>query len=324
MSELFNNETSSKDLKYPLENNTFSGNLKYPLNNNDSSVDIYSKGTYTDANTSSDEINKKQISAGQKLYLRKIQQRRILILCCRVLLFVLFLLLWEVSTRVGWIDSFIFSSPSKVVSTFLYMWTENQLYLHIGVTVFETLVSFFIVVVAGIFLAIMLWSSSSVSAVFEPYLVLLNSLPKSALAPLLIVWLGTNISTIIVAGISVSIFGTIIHLYTSFRDTDPDKIKLVQTLGGNRMQVLTKVVLPSSIPQILGIMKVNIGLCLVGVIIGEFIGSRQGLGHLIIYGTQVFKLDWVILSIVILCIVAILLYGLIGFIEKIFIKERSS
>lgn len=264
------------------------------------------------------------LSSEQKIYLKNLKQRRRLIWCCRILFFLLFIGLWEFSTRQGWLDSFVFSSPSKVVSTFLYMWTENQLYLHIGVTVFETLISFLIVVFAGILLSILLWGSPTVSAVFEPYLVLLNSLPKSALAPLLIVWLGTNIRTIIVAGISVSIFGTVIHLYTSFRDTDPDKIKLVQTLGGSRLQILTKVVLPSSIPQILGIMKVNIGLCLVGVIIGEFIGSRQGLGYLIIYGTQVFKLDWVILSIVILCVVAILLYGLIGFIEKIFIKERSS
>lgn len=236
--------------------------------------------------------NSPNISKEQLLYLKKQKEKRTLIWTFRVLLFAVFLFLWEYSTRVGWIDSFIFSSPSKAASTFLTMWQENQLYLHIGVTVFETLISFLLVVFAGIFLAILLWSSTSVSAVFEPYLVLLNSLPKSALAPLLIVWLGTSVKTIIVAGISVSIFGTIIHLYTSFRETDPDKIKLVQTLGGNRFQILTKVVLPSSIPQILSIMKVNIGLCLVGVIIGEFIGSRMGLGHLIIYGTQVLRCDF--------------------------------
>lgn len=263
-------------------------------------------------------------SAAQKEYIKKAKKRTILIWVFRMFIFIVFLALWEYSTQIGWLDSFIFSSPSKVLSTFLIMWNENQLYLHIGITIFETLVSFLIVVCAGIFLAILLWGSTFVSSVFEPYLVLLNSLPKSALAPLLIVWLGTSVRTIIVAGISVSIFGTIIHLYTSFHETDPDKIKLVRTLGGTQLQILTKVVLPSSIPQILSIMKVNIGLCLVGVIIGEFIGSRMGLGHLIIYGTQVFKLDWVILSIVILCIVAILLYGLIGLMENVFIKEKSS
>ena len=188
--------------------------------------------------------------------------------------------------------------------------------MHIGITLIETLISFLIVVFIGILIAVLLWCSPRLSEIFEPYLVILNSLPKSALAPLLIVWLGTNMRTIIVAGISVAIFGTIIHLYSAFADTDPDKIKLIQTLGGNRFQILTKVVLPASIPQIVSLMKVNIGLCLVGVIIGEFIGSRQGLGYLIIYGTQVFKLDWVILAIIILCIAAIVLYGVIALMER--------
>lgn len=264
------------------------------------------------------------LSTFQQAYLKRIKIQQFFIWFFRILLFFLFLFLWEVSANLKWIDSFIFSSPSLVLKTFLEMWHENQLYLHIAITIYETIISFLIVVTVGILLAILLWSSTSVSSVLEPYLVLLNSLPKSALAPLLIVWLGTNIRTIITAGISVSIFGTIIHLYTVFRETDEDKIKLVRTLGANRFQILWKVVLPSSIPQIISIMKVNIGLCLVGVIIGEFIGSRQGLGYLIIYGTQVFKLDWVILSIVILCIVAILLYGAIGLAEKFFLKERSS
>ena len=263
-------------------------------------------------------------SAHQIAYDRKQKRNQIIVWFFRCFIFFAFICLWEISTRVGWIDSFIFSSPSRLVTTFLSMWEENELYLHIGVTIAETLISFLIVVVIGIIAAILLWSSPRLSEIFEPYLVILNSLPKSALAPLLIVWLGTNMKTIVVAGISVAIFGTVIHLYSTFSDTNPDKIKLIHTLGGNRFQTLTKVVIPAAVPQIISLLKVNIGLCLVGVIIGEFIGSRQGLGHLIIYGTQVFKLDWVILSIVILCIVAILLYSLIGLIEKIFVNKRSS
>lgn len=263
-------------------------------------------------------------SANQIAYDKKQKRSQMIVWFFRCFIFLTFIFLWEISTRLGWIDSFIFSSPSRLVATFISMWEENQLYLHIGVTILETLVSFFIVVVVGIVAAVLLWSSPKLSEIFEPYLVILNSLPKSALAPLLIVWLGTNIRTIIVAGISVAIFGTIIHLYATFSDTDPDKIKLIYTLGGNRFQTLMKVVLPAAIPQLVSLLKVNIGLCLVGVIIGEFIGSRQGLGHLIIYGTQVFKLDWVVLSIIILCIVAIILYGIIGLVEKLFLKERSS
>lgn len=233
-------------------------------------------------------------SAAQEKYLRKRKREHYLIWMFRVLILAIFLGLWEFSTRVGWVDSFIFSNPSKVVATFIDMWKENELYIHIGVTLFETLVSFFLVIFISISVAVLLWACPKVSNVLEPYLVVLNSLPKSALAPLLIVWLGTSVKTIIVAGISVAIFGSIINLYTSFKETSPDKIKLIYTLHGNRFQALTKVVLPSSIPQILANMKVNIGLCLVGVIIGEFIGSRQGLGYLIIYGTQVFRFDCIL------------------------------
>ena len=144
----------------------------------------------------------------------------------------------------------------------------------------------------------------------------LNSLPKSALAPLLIVWLGASEKTIIVSGISVAIFGCILNLYTGFTEISQEKLKLIRTLGGGRIDELFKIVLPSSVPTILSNMKVNIGLCLVGVIIGEFIGARQGLGYLIIYGSQTFKLTWVLMSIVILMIIAMLLYGILNLIER--------
>ena len=150
---------------------------------------------------------------------------------------------------------------------------------------------------------------------------MLNSLPKSALAPLLIVWLGATQTTIIVAGMSVAIFGSILSLYTSFQEIDPEKIKLIYTLHGNKFHALTKVVIPGSIPSIINVMKVNIGLCLVGVIIGEFLAARSGLGYLIIYSSQVFKLDWLLMSIVLLCIMAMGLYAVINLVEKWYLKK---
>ena len=152
------------------------------------------------------------------------------------------------------------------------------------------------------------------AAIFEPTLVILNSLPKSALAPLFIVWLGTGMKTIIVAGISVAIFGSIISLYTQFHQTNPEMEKLILTLGGNKWDIYRRIVIPFSIPTLINSMKVNIGLSLVGVAIGEFLAARRGLGYLIIYGTQVFKLDMVISSIIILCIIA---YGLYFGIQKL-------
>lgn len=255
-------------------------------------------------------------SPAQKQYLLRVKREKNLIRVSRTLLFLGFLILWEISARLGWIDSFIFSSPSEIWLTFLRMLKDQSLFTHIGITLAETLVSFVFTVLLGIGTAVLLWACPKLSRVLEPYLVVLNSLPKSALAPLLIVWLGANIRTIIVAGISVAIFGSIINLYTGFREVDPEKLKLIQTLGGSKKDELTKIVLPSSVPLILSVMKVNIGLCLVGVIIGEFIGARQGLGYLIIYGSQTFKLTWVLMSIVILCVIAMGLYATLDLIEK--------
>lgn len=228
-------------------------------------------------------------SPAQKQYLLRIRHEKYLIHVSRILLFLGFLFLWEISARKDWIDSFIFSSPSEIWQTFLTMTQDQSLFTHIGITLTETLLSFVITVCLGISTAVLLWACPNLSRILEPYLVVLNSLPKSALAPLLIVWLGANIRTIIVAGMSVAIFGSIINLYTGFRETDPEKLKLIRTLGGTKKDELTKIVLPSSVPLILSVMKVNIGLCLVGVIIGEFIGARQGLGYLIIYGSQTFN-----------------------------------
>lgn len=256
------------------------------------------------------------MSRNQRDYLRSRKRHRILVRVMRVVLLLGFMILWETAVTRGWIDGFIFSSPRRIWNTFLSMVQDGTIAEHVGATLTETIISFLLVVVTGLFCAILLWCSEKLSEILEPYLVVLNSLPKSALAPLLIVWLGANQRTIIVAGMSVAVFGTILNLYTGFKEVSKEKSKLVYTLGGNRFHVLTKVVLPSTVPATISIMKVNIGLCLVGVVIGEFIGARRGLGYLIIYGSQVFKLDWVLMSIVLLCIIAMGLYGMIGAVEK--------
>ncbi len=204
---------------------------------------------------------------------------------------------------------------------FVSMAADHSIFLHTGITLAETLLSFLLVFLFSLLVAIVLWLFHSLSRILEPYLVVLNSLPKSALAPLLIVWLGANMKTIIVAGMSVAVFGSILTIYTGFSEVDPEKIKLIYTLGGNRRDVLRRVVLPSSIPIFINTMKVNIGLCLVGVVIGEFIGSRRGLGYLIIYGSQVFQLDMVLMSIVILCVMAMILYQAINLVEKYCLKR---
>lgn len=260
------------------------------------------------------------LSTGHRHYLRHYHFHRLLVIFFRIFLLTGFLFLWEFCASHQIIDSFIFSSPSKIMNVLLLMISDHSIFLHLGVTLYETFVSFFLVIFVSILFAILLWYSNNLSEILEPYLVVLNSLPKSALAPLLIVWLGATKTTIIVTGMSVAIFGSILNLYTSFRSTDPGKIKLIYTLRGNHLHVLTKVILPYSIPAIISNMKVNIGLCLVGVIIGEFLAAKEGLGYLIIYSSQVFKMDWLLMSICILCVFAIFLYALIDFGEKIYFK----
>lgn len=259
----------------------------------------------------------------QDAFVYQHHRHHLLIHMYRILFFVLFLGLWELAARRQWIDSFFFSSPSLVIIKFWELCVDNSLFIHIGVTLWETLISFLLVFFLSLLVATLLWYSQSVAEISEPYLVVLNSLPKSALAPLIIVWLGTGMTTIIVAGMSVAVFGSIISFFTAFQQSDKEKVKLIQTLGGGRRDVFFKVILPGSIPILLSTTKVNIGLSLVGVIIGEFLAARQGLGYLIIYGSQVFQLDLVIMSIIILCIIAMGLYKVIQALEH-YIKKRIS
>ena len=254
-------------------------------------------------------------------YLQSIKKQKLIVFISRITIFIGFLLVWEITSRLNIIDSFIFSSPTLIGLCFWEMVLDRSIFLHLWSTLYETIVSFLLVTFLSILIAILLWCSENISKIIEPYLVILNSLPKSALAPLLIVWLGATPTTIIVAGMSVAIFGSILNLYTSFSTVDAEKIKLIYTLRGGKWHALTKVVLPSSIPAIISNMKVNIGLCLVGVVIGEFLAARSGLGYLIIYSSQVFKLDWLLMSIVILCIIAMGLYALIGAVERWYLKR---
>jgi NitT/TauT family transport system permease protein len=251
----------------------------------------------------------------QEEYIRNHKRHHHLITSYRFLLFAAFLILWEIAADLCWIDSFFFSSPSRVVKCFWKLTVGGSLFLHIGVTLWETIVSFLLVFLLSLVMATLLWRSDKLSEVLEPYLVILNSLPKSALAPLFIVWLGTGTKTIIVAGISVAIFGSIINFYTGFKQVDPEKITLIYTLGGHKKDAFSKVILPGSIPILLSTTKVNIGLALVGVIIGEFLAARRGLGFLIIFGSQVFQLDMVITSIILLCLIAMAFYKGIQYIE---------
>lgn len=256
------------------------------------------------------------ISASHKQYLKSCKRKKNIVTGLRIMFAVIFIGGWELFTRMGIIDSFIFSSPSGIIECFIELAKSGTIFRHMGITIAETLICFCIVIGLGITIAMLMWRFRIIYQVAEPYFVLLNSLPKSALAPVLIVWLGNNVKTIIVAAVSVAVFGAILSIYTSFMEVEQEKIKLIKTLGGNRRHTLFLLIIPSSLPTIINTMKVNLGLSLVGVIIGEFLAAKQGLGYMIIYASQTFKMDWVLLSIVILCILSVGMYQLINLLER--------
>ncbi len=266
--------------------------------------------------------NQNNISiTNQQAFIRAHKKHHHMITFSRISILVIFLAVWEYAARSGIIDIFFFSSPTAIIQYLYKMIVDSTFFKHTGITLLETIISFLLVTFLSLLFSTLLWYWKNLSEILEPYLVVLNSLPKSALAPLLIVWLGTGSTTIITAGISVALFGSIISLYTGFCQTDKELLKLILTLGGNRKDTLFKVILPSSVPLIISNMKVNIGLCLVGVIIGEFLAARRGLGYLIIYGSQVFQLNMVITSIIILCMIAMGFYKIIQSMEHLYKKR---
>ncbi|MCK9526820.1 MAG: ABC transporter permease [Limnochordia bacterium] len=241
-------------------------------------------------------------------YLRSRRLHALLVRGAQLSLVLGFFVLWEVAASRGWINAFIFSQPTRIWAATLRLAREGELWRHLGWTVWETVLGFSIGTAVGILIAILLWWSTFVSKVMDPYIVVLNSIPKVALGPIFVVWLGTTITAVVAMAISVSIIVTIMMMHTGFKEVDPNQIKLVRTFGGTKGQVLRKVVIPASVPTMIAALKVNVGLSLVGTIVGEFLASKAGLGYLIIYGGQVFNMSLVMASILLLLVVSVILY----------------
>ncbi len=182
---------------------------------------------------------------------------------------------------------------------------------------------FLIGTILGTGIAVLLWWSDFIARVLEPYLVVLNSLPKIALGPIFIIWIGPGPMAIIVMALAISLIVTILEVLNGFLSVDPEKIKLVQTFGANHLQIFTKVVLPANVSSIINALKINVGLSWVGVIVGEFLVSRAGLGYLIVYGGQVFQLDLVMTSVLILAVAAALMYQGVVWLEKKLVKNQQ-
>lgn len=259
--------------------------------------------------------NPPAVSRERTLYLRRKRRRTHLVHACQIGFLVFFFAQWEISARLGWIDSFILSQPSRILETLRNM-SQNHLMMHVGVTLYETLTGFVLGVLLGVAIAVVLWWSGFVSHVAEPYLVVLNSLPKIALGPVIIIVVGAGTEAIIFMALAISLIVTVLEMLAGFRATNPESIKMARTFGATKRQVFTKIVFPSNINTLFNSLKINIGLSLVGVIAGEFLVSKAGLGYLIVYGGQVFQLDLVMSSVLILSVMAALMYQSVVLLQK--------
>lgn len=249
-------------------------------------------------------------------YMARQRKRNRLIRLTQLLILIGSFGLWELAGRLRWIDVLLFSYPSKVFALTYEQLATGQMWPHIGATVWETAVGFVLGTLAGTALAIVIWWSPFLERVLDPYIVVLNSLPKVALGPLFIVGLGPGYTSIIGMTLAITVIITTLVVYSSFKEVDPNYIKVVQIFGGGKTKVFEKVILPASFPTIVSTLKVNVGLAWVGVIVGEFLVSKQGLGYLIIYGFQVFNFTLVIASLLVIAVVATLMYQAVAYLEN--------
>ena len=255
-------------------------------------------------------MSKETTSPGRRVYLKKKHRRQVCIRICQVSVLLVTVFLWEMGARAGMIDSFIMSQPSRILRT-VSNFQNNNLLRHIGITTLETVIGFMLGVVIGLFAALVLWWSGFLAKVAAPYLVVLNALPKIALGPVIIIWVGAGMQAVIVMALAISLVVTIMEMLSGFQNTNRDLVKMAKTFGAGRLQIFTKIVFPANLPVLFNCLKINIGLSLVGVIAGEFLVSRAGLGYLIVYGGQVFQMDLVMTSVIILAVLAAALYRLV-------------
>lgn len=267
--------------------------------------------------------NSKQNYTEHELFLKKLKKDNIIIIGGRIGVFVLLIAVWELLTILNIVDPFITSSPSRMFNMLIELFKEGNIIRHSLITLYETVLAFSISMILGLIIAIILFSCEKTRKILEPYLIVLNSLPKIALGPLIIVWVGAGTKAIILMGFLICIVITIVSLLNSFLNVSKSKILLMKTMGANKFQILTKLIIPECFPEIISVLKINVGMSWVGTIMGEYLVSKEGLGYLIVYGGYIFKLDLVMTAIFILCILAGLMYFAVACIEKQVYKKRK-
>ena len=256
------------------------------------------------------------MSLKQKKYLKKLKKEKIYVLLCQITIITFFLIIWEFLSTKEFINPFIFSKPTTIIKTIVNLYFNFNLLNHIFTTLYEVIIAFLLGISFGFLIALFLYSFKFVAKVVDPFLTMLNSLPKVALGPIIIIWVGANGKSIIVMALLINLIVSIITIYNGFIQTDKNKIKLLESFNASKLQIIFKLIIPNSLVTIISSLKLNISMSLIGVIMGEFLVSKSGIGYLIIYGTQIFNLNIVMSGILILIIISYVLYKIISIIEN--------
>ena len=254
-------------------------------------------------------------------YIKDLKKEKIIIFIFRLLIVISFLGLWQLLVSLKVINSFIFSSPINIFNTIISLIKNNNFFTHIYITIYEVLLSFIFTTILSIIIASFLWLSNRLSKILDPFLTIFNSLPKVSLGPIIIIWFGSNIKSIIIMAILITLMTSIISIYQGFKEVDNNLIVLMKSLKASKKQIFFKLILPSNYSNIINTLKINISLSLIGVIMGELLVSKKGIGYLIMYGSQVFNLNLVMTGIVLLSLVSTFIYYLIVIIEKKLIND---
>ena len=262
------------------------------------------------------------MSDERKIYLKRIKRNNIIINVIRCLLFILLLVIWELLSKYKLIDVFMFSSPSRIFNTIINLYKDNNLFIHIFTTLYEIIISFILGSIIGFIISCILYLNKTINKILDPYLTILNSLPKVALGPLIIILFGANTKSIIIMALLISSIVSIMNMISMFNNTDESRIKIVKSMGANKYDILFRVVIPSNYYEFIDSSKITISLVFIGVIMGEYLVSKKGIGYLINYGSQILNMNLVLSGIFLLIILTIFLYSLINLIDLLFKKYR--
>jgi len=254
-------------------------------------------------------------------YQHNLKREKKFVFSWQIIILVSFFSFWELASSMYWIDPLIFSSPSEIYSVLSDKFLDGSMFTHLQVTLLETVLGFLIGTILGIVMATVLWSSKRFSSIMDPYLVIMNAMPKVALGPIIIVAMGPGYLSIITMGAIISVVITTLVVYSAFREVDPNYIKVLKSFKAKRSQIFKEAVFPAAIPSMISTLKVNVGLSWVGVVVGEFLVSKEGLGYLIVYGFQVFDFSLVMSSLILIAIFAAVMYKIVERIEAFLIKH---